>query len=128
MSHATSAGDARLVALAAAETRGPRRDGLFALWLVLRAAEGVLPPDPVNRSGHRRRLQAVRARIGAIALPAPLKRALTAACHHLETGTPDAAAVVLNQLVAPAREVLGADAAEALTQAARTARAATMAR
>jgi len=120
--HTTSGAEERLVALAAAETRGPRRDGLYALWLVVRAAEGVLPPDPVARASHRRRVQAIRTRVGALALPAPLKRALTAACHHLEPATTDAAAVVLSQLIAPTRDVLGPDAADAVTQAARGAR------
>lgn len=119
----TSASEERLVALAAAETRGPRRDGLFALWLVVRAAEGVLPPEPVSPAAHRRRVQAIRTRVGALALPAPLKRALSAACHHLEPATPAAAVVVLRQLIAPARDVLGTDAAEAVNHAARAARA-----
>jgi hypothetical protein len=110
-----------LVALAAAEHRGPRRDGLYALWLVVRAAEGLLPPDPVSRSNHRRRLLAIEHRLGGLALPAPLKRALAAARHHLDAATADAAGLVLAELVAPAREVLGAAAAEAVQLAARAA-------
>jgi hypothetical protein len=55
-------------------------------------------------------------------LPAPLRRALAAARQHLETATPHAAALVLSQLTAPAREVLGSEAAEAVTVAARTAK------
>jgi hypothetical protein len=121
---ATTASEERLVAIAAAETRGPRRDGAYALWLVVRAAEAVLPPAPLAPKAHRRRLQAIATRLGGLALPAPLKRALTAACHHLEPGTAAAAASVLSQLVAPAREVLGAEAAEAVQHAARAARAA----
>jgi hypothetical protein len=61
---ATTASEERLVALAAAETRGPRRDGAYALWLVVRAAEALLPPDPVARKTHRRRLQASATRLG----------------------------------------------------------------
>jgi hypothetical protein len=112
----------RLVSLVAEAERGPQRDGLYALWLVVRAAEGCLPPSPVSRRNHRRRLQALESRLGSLALPAPLRRAFTAARQHLEPGTPDAAAIALSQLVAPAREVLGADAAEAVTAAARSAR------
>ena len=59
--------------------------------------------------------------LGSLALPAPLKRALVAARQHLEVATPEAAAGVLRQLLAPAREVLGADAAEALSLAVRAA-------
>ncbi|HXV91200.1 MAG TPA: hypothetical protein VD707_07505 [Gemmatimonadales bacterium] len=128
MMRATTASEERLVALAAGETRGPRRDGAYALWLVLRAAEALLPPDPVARKTHRRRLQAIATRLGGLALPTPLKRALTAACQHLDPGTPAAAALVLSQLVAPARDVLGSEAADAVQYAARAARSAATSR
>ncbi len=118
----TTAAEERLVALIAEAARGPKRDGLFALWLVVRIAEAVLSPAPVSAKNHRRRLQALETRLGGLALPAPLKRALAAARHHLEAATPQAAAVVLSQLIAPARDVLGAEAADAVSLAARTAR------
>jgi hypothetical protein len=118
----TTAAEERLVALIADAARGPKRDGLFAVWLVVRAAEAVLPPTPVSAKNHRRRLQALETRLGSLALPAPLKRALAAARQQLEPATPRAAAVVLSQLVAPARDVLGAEAADAVGVAARAAR------
>lgn len=80
---ATTPAEERLVALIAEAARGPTRDGLFALWLVVRAAEALLPPAPVSPPNHRRRLQALETRLGSLALPAPLKRALAAARHHL---------------------------------------------
>jgi hypothetical protein len=107
--------DDQLVDLVSDAPRGPGRDGLFALWLVVRVAEGCLPPAPVSRRNHRRRLQALATRLGALALPAPLRRAFTAAIKHLEPGTADAAELALRQLIAPTREVLGAEAAEAVT-------------
>jgi hypothetical protein len=119
---AITAGEERLIALVAEAARGPKRDGLYALWLAVRVAEGVLPPCPVSHRNHRRRLQALGARLATLALPGPLKRALVAARHHLEPGTARAAALVLNQLVAPAREALGDEAAEAVAVAARAAR------
>ena len=119
---ATTPAEERLVALIADAARGPKRDGLFALWLMVRTAEAVLPPSPVSAKNHRRRLQALETRLGSLALPAPLKRALAAARHHLDAATPGAAAVVLSQLVAPARDVLGSEAAEAVGVAARAAR------
>lgn len=119
---AVTASEARLVALVAEAERGPRRDGLYALWLMLRAAEGLLPPDPVSLKNHRRRLVALETRLGGLALPAPLKRALGAARSQLEAGTGAAAAIVLAQLVAPTRDVLGPEAAEAMSAAARDAR------
>jgi len=119
---ATTSAEARLIGLVADAVRGPKRDGLFALWLVVRAAEALLPPCPVSSKNHRRRLQALEARLGSLALPAPLRRALAAARQHLEPATPAAAALVLSQLLAPAREVLGTEAGEAVNIAARAAR------
>ena len=121
MIHATPA-EERLITLVAAAARGPKRDVLFALWLVVRAAEGLLPPYPVSPRNHRRRLQALEHRLASLALPAPLKRALAAARQHLEPASPAAAALVLSQLVAPARDVLGPEAGDAVTVAARAAR------
>ena len=112
----------RLITLIAATARGPQREGLFALWLTVRAAEALLPPAPVTPKNHRRRLQALETRIGSLALPAPLKRALAAARQHLESATPNAAALALSQLTAPARDVLGVEAAEAVSVAARAAK------
>ncbi len=122
MTRATTPCEERLIVLLATASRGAKRDGLYALWLVLRAAEGLLPPHPLSGKNHRRRLQALQARLGSLALPAPLRRALVAAQHHLEPATPAAAALVLSQLVAPARDVLGSEAAEAVAIAARSAR------
>lgn len=122
MTAAPSTAETRLVTLVAASARGPKREGLYALWLTVRVAEAVLPPAPVSAKNHRRRLAALESRLGGLALPAPLKRALAAARHHLESATPEAAATVLAQLVAPARDVLGADAGDAVAVAARAAR------
>lgn len=122
MTPATVGAEDRLVTLVAEARRGPRRDGLYALWLVVRAAEGCLPPSPVSRRNHRRRLLALETRLGGLALPAPLRRAFTAARDHLEPGTAAAAAIVLSELVAPARDVLGPEAADAVAAAARAAK------
>src|SRR5207249_700668 len=100
----------RLIGLVADAVRRPQREGLFALWLVVRSAEALLPPQPVSGKNHRRRLQALDARLASLALPGPLKRALAAARQHLEPATPAAAALVLSDLVAPTREVLGPEA------------------
>jgi hypothetical protein len=117
-----TASEARIVALVAEAVRGPRRDGLYAVWLVLRAAESLLPPHAIGPKNHRRRLQALRARLGGLALAAPLKRALTTALAQVEPATPTSAAIALSQLVVPTREVLGPEAAEAVAAAARDAR------
>ena len=97
MTRATTAAEERLIGLVADAVRGPKREGLFALWLVVRSAEALLPPRPVSGKNHRRRLQALDARLASLALPGPLKRALAAARHHLEPATPAAAALVLSR-------------------------------
>ena len=112
----------QLIAALAGEARGPRRNGLFALWLVTRLAEALLPPDPVSPRGHRRRVELLQRRLSGVSVPAPLRRALTAALRQVSEGTPGAAALALHQLVAPARETVGERAASAMTGAAARAR------
>ncbi len=104
--------------------RGPRREGIFALWLTVRVAQDLLQDPPPAERAHRRRLQALEQRLSSLTVPPPLRRALVAAIHQLHEGRPESAAQVLSQLVAPAREAGGAEAGEALAQAARAARAA----
>lgn len=104
--------------------RGPRRDGIFALWLTVRVAQDLVrDPPPLDRA-HRRRLQALEHRLSSLTVAPPLRRALAAALNQLREGRPETAAQVLSQLVAPARETGGAEAGDALAQAARAARAA----
>ena len=104
--------------------RGPRREGIFALWLTVRVAQDLLrDPAPPERA-HRRRLQALEHRLSSLTVPPPLRRALVAAISQLKDARPETAAQVLSQLVAPAREAGGAEAGEALAQAVRAARAA----
>lgn len=112
----------QVIAALAGEARGPRRNGLFALWLLLRAAEATLPPDPVSVRAHRRRLDLLQRRLASLSVPAPLRRALPAALRHVAGGTPRDAALALHQLVAPARETVGEPAATALAAAAARAR------
>ncbi|MGD2135956.1 MAG: hypothetical protein PVF27_07345 [Gemmatimonadales bacterium] len=106
----------------AASERGPRRNGLFALWLVVRQCAGVVPPDAVAPALARRRLERLERRLSSLSLPAPLRRALPATVRELAGGHPESAAVALQQLIAPAREALGGTAAEALALAARATR------
>jgi hypothetical protein len=112
----------RLVTALAAEARGPRRNGIFAVWLFARVAEGILPPDPLSPKAHRGRVDALQRRLSSIAVPAPLRRALAGSLRLVSEGTPQAAATALAQLVAPAAETLGAVAGDALAQAAARAR------
>ena len=122
MSHpALEPTDRALVAALASAARGPERDGVFALWLVARAALGAAPPaTPPAR--HAERLRAVGARVRTLSAAAPLRRAVGAALADQLPARGVAPAVVLSHLVAPAAESGLAAAATALQAAARGAR------
>jgi hypothetical protein len=104
--------------------RGPRREGIFALWLTVRVAQDLLRDPPPAERAHRRRLQALEHRLSSLTVPPPLRRARVAAISQLKDARPETTAQVLSQLVAPAREAGGVEAGEALAQAVRNARAA----
>jgi hypothetical protein len=112
-----------LLTLLPGTARGPKREGIFALWLTLRVALDLLDEPPLAERAHRRRLLALEHRLSSLTLPPPLRRALTAALGHLREARPETAVLVLSQLAAPARDHAGADAGEALARAARRARA-----
>jgi hypothetical protein len=112
-----------LVRIMAEAPRGPRREGVFGLWLAVRIAEDlVLRPAHAERAA-KRRSAALEQRLSSLTLPSQLRRALGAAVAELREPRPDKAPLVLQQLVAPAREALGPEAAEAVARAARAARA-----
>lgn len=109
----------RLLALQEELERGPKREGVFAVWLVARVAHDLgIATAELDRGG-RRRLALLDRRLAPLAVPRPLARGISAALAHLQDGTPAAARIALSQLVAPARETLGADAAEAVARLAR---------
>lgn len=108
-----------LLALQRQFERGPKREGAFALWLTVRMAlELGLNPEAPDKAD-RRRVALLGQRIAPLAVPRSLSRGLTAALSHLAEGTAPGARIALAQLVAPTRDALGADAAEAVAQAAR---------
>lgn len=113
---------AELVELLPRTGRGPKRDGVYALWLTLRVAQGLLLDPPIPERSARRRLAALEARFSSLTLPPPLRRALTATLLQLREEGPSGVALALNALVAPARETTGSEAAEAVLRAARAAR------
>lgn len=113
-----------LLTLMAQTVRGPKREGIFALWLTVRVTQALLEDPPPPDRAHRRRLQALEHRLSSLTISPPLRRALTAAMSQLREPHPEIAAQVLSQLVAPAREASGPEVGEALAQAARAARAA----
>lgn len=115
---------ARLTELLAHTARGPKREGLFALWLVVRAAEDELVDPPLPPRLRTRQLEALRTRLATLTLPAPVRRGVTSALALLDEATPGAGATALQQLTAPVRESLGAEAAEVVAAAARAVRGA----
>jgi hypothetical protein len=112
----------RLLEALADSARGPKRNGVFALWMLVRTCSGVLPPDALSPRVHRRRLQALEQRLASLSVPAPLKRALTSAVRELADRSSVAAGIALQRLVAPARETLGSEVGEVIGVAARIAR------
>ncbi len=119
MSDAREAFD-RLLALQEEHERGPKREGVFAVWLLARIACDMGMEDGDADRAARRRLALLDRRLAPLAVPRPLARGLTAALAHLQDGTPAAARIALSQLVAPVRESLGPEAGEAIAVLART--------
>ena len=114
--------ESTLVSLLTQTGRGPKRGGLFALWLTLRVAQDLLLDPPLQERAHRRRVQALERRLSSLTMPPPLRRALASAVAQLRDVRPEAVAQVLSQLVAPARETGGSEAGEALALAVKQAR------
>ena len=102
--------------------RGPKRGGIFALWLTLRVAQDLLLEPPLQERTQRRRVQALERRLSSLTMPPPLRRALVSAVAQLRDVRPEAVPQVLSQLVAPARETGGPEAGDAIARAAKEAR------
>lgn len=113
---------AALVQVMAELPRGPRREAVFALWLTLRVAEDLLLVPPQPERAVKRRVAALERRLSSLSLPAPIRRGLVAALAELAEPSRDKAGPALQLLVAPTRDVLGAEVADALSRAARAAR------
>lgn len=122
MSDHLAPAEERLLEAVANSARGPKRNGVFALWMLVRTCAGVLPPDELSPRAHRRRLQALERRLTSLSVPGPLKRALTSALRELTDRSGVAAGMALQRLVAPARETLGSEVAEVIGLAARIAK------
>ncbi|MDH3291811.1 MAG: hypothetical protein OEO20_09325 [Gemmatimonadota bacterium] len=115
----------RLLAELAEAARGPKRNALFALWLVVRHCDGALPPAALSERACSARLGGLEHRLSSLSLPAPLRRALPACLRELRAGQPARITGALQQLAAPAREGVGPAAADALGAGARAARRST---
>lgn len=97
--------------------RGPKREGAFAVWLVVRVALDIGRADPPLDKHDRKRVALLAHRLAPLAVPRSLARGLTAALAHLDDLSTNGARVALAQLVAPTRDALGAEAGDAVAQA-----------
>ena len=111
-----------LIALLSRTARGPKREGIYALWLTLRVAQDLQLDPPIPERLHRRRLAALEGRLSSLTLPPPLRRALTSTLHHLKEPSAEIVPQLLGSLVAPTRDSTGPEAAESVAKAARAAR------
>ena len=102
--------------------RGPKRGGIFALWLTLRVAQDLLLDPPMQERTQRRRVMALERRLSSLTMPPPLRRALAGAVAQLREVRRETVPQVLSQLVAPAREAGGSEAGDAVARAAKEAR------
>lgn len=111
-----------LVELMAQAPRGPRRDGVFALWLTVRLLEDLATAtQPVDRT-FRRRVALLEKRLSSLTVSPPLRRGLTAVLSALTNAAEPESALLLNQLAAPAREAIGPEAGDLLLRAGRALR------
>jgi hypothetical protein len=108
-----------LVKLMGEMERGPRREGVFALWLTLRVIEDLLLRPPPPERATKRRVLALEQRLSSLTFPAPLRRALVTALAELKEPRRDRTGQILVLLVAPVREALGAEASELIARAGR---------
>ncbi len=115
-------GEIVLLGLLQHTARGPKRGGLFALWLVLRVAMMLCGPSVPSERSRRRHLSALDSRLSSLPMSQGARRALRAALMQLQEGTLEAAATVLRQLVAPAEDLARPESGKALTRVADTAR------
>lgn len=105
-----------VVRLMAEEPRGPRRDGLFAVWLTLRVVEDLSLDPPHAERAIRRRVSLLERRLTSLALPAPLRRGLTGVLGALSEPARRDPSALLALLGASARDGLGAEVGERLAR------------
>ena len=98
--------------------RGPQRNGIFALWLLVNTCAGIIGDHPVQEKNHRKRVAALRKRLSSLSLPPQFRKAIAAALHDLNHDSPRAS-LVLGQLATPVRDSLGGVCAGLTEQAAK---------
>lgn len=99
--------------------RGPRREGVFALWLTLRLVEDLALTPAQPERGVKRRVAALGKRLTSLNLPASLRRALHLVLLEVEQNPEALPGPVLLSLAGPVRETLGPEVADLVARAAR---------
>ena len=120
---ALSPAAAALIRLMQATPRGPRRDGIFALWLTVRVVEDLTLVPPQPERAVRRRVANLERRLSSLALPTPLRRGLAGVLLQLRDANGPEAPSLLAQLAAPARDGVGTEVGEVIGRAARAVQA-----
>ena len=100
-------GEAALIDLLASEARGPRRHALYAAWLFTRVCLDMAGPVSFAERNTRRRLTALRKRLGSLTLPVAFRRALHDIIEELGAGSSEAATIALEELSRSVRDTLG---------------------
>ena len=103
--------------LLARAARGPQRNGLFAVWLLLRVTADLLPSEGVPDRAHRRRVQAMEQRLRSLTLPTALRISLARATEILTQGPVNGSVTALREIQQSVRETLGPRAADVIRDA-----------
>jgi hypothetical protein len=110
-------GELALLDLIVGEGRGPRRNAVFATWLILRAALDQQPPAVVTERNQARRLSAVRKRLASLTLPDQLRKSLYDILEILAAPDQTDVTAQLEDLKNAVRTSVNTKAAEAIQQA-----------
>jgi hypothetical protein len=110
-----------LVEMMAATPRGPRRDGLFALWLTVRLIEDLPQPGPGDRA-FRRRVALLQKRLSSLMLQPPVRRGINAIVSALESPAQQDIGALFHKLAAAVRDGVPTEATELLVRAGRASR------
>ena len=118
MSHLLADEERTIVDELALSVRGPRQNGLFVLWLLLRVCGDLFPPNALTERSHRRRLLSLEKRVSSLTLPATFRRAIRECTGMLREASPASAVAALRAVSVPV-ETLGTAARGAVLRALR---------
>jgi len=121
MSHLLADEEQAIVGELALSMRGPRQNGLFVLWLLLRVCGDLFPPNALTERSHRRRLLSLEKRVSSLTLPPTFRRAVRECTGRLREASPASAVAALRAVSVPV-DTLGPAARGAVLRALRKVR------